>query len=146
MRFLIKVTLGLVLFNFFLLLTASFFPNATEQNNAIDVTTDPSIPRYNDPSSGIGPAIVNAGVLFGILMTAGLFTGILSGRNVPLYLGVSIVISLLASLYVASIQVFTKISFNNIYISGLITITTIMIGILFILGLGEMLAGRSDTD
>jgi len=147
LRFIIKLTLGLVLFNAFLVLTSGFFPKtATEQNNAIDITMNKDIPHYNDPASAISPAITNALVIFGIIMAAGLFTGVLSGRNVPLYLGVSIIISLLASLYFASIQVFTKISFNNIYISGLITITTIMIGILFILGFGEMLTGRSDID
>ena len=148
MRFIIKITLGLVLFNFFLVLTSSFFPNATEQNNAIDVTTDPSIPNYNNPAALIGGILINPSFLatFFILMAIGGVGGVLSGRNVPLYLGISLIISLLAALYVSSIQVFTKISFNNIYISGLITITTIMIGILFILGVGEMLTGRSDID
>ena len=151
MRFFYKLIIGLILFNSFLIIFSnpSLIPNVTT-HNAKDISGDANYSTYKYDlraviGNVIGNNIVTVGTLFGVLLTAGAVISIFTGINMPLYIGISLIVSIVSSLYMMMMDVFTDLM-NYPIVSAIWVLLTIIIGIYFVFSLGDILLGRSDAD
>lgn len=151
MRFFIKLVLGMVLFNAFILLLVPFFPNhVAVSSNAYNVTNEYG--TTYDAGVGLDDIIlkiIGSGWFWAIFTTFSLIGGVggvLSGRSSPVFIGIAIIIGLIAALYVSTIQIFFGLVNNYPIVTGLLAITTLIIGIYFVFSITDMLTGRSDVD
>jgi len=152
MRFFIKLVLAMVLFNAFIFLLTPFFPNQEMiSGNAVNVTSEYGS-SYN-ANIGLDSIILNIFtdpsvlIVFSAIFSIGLVVSLaLSGsHNVPLSIGISIIIALIASLYMGTMRIFNSLCDDYSLVYALLSIMTLIIGIYFIFSISDMFAGRSDT-
>lgn len=151
MRWLMKIVIGMILFNAFLLLFSPYFVQSggTVHDAASDVADE------HEEQYGTGRGIedmlkhwiINARTLglFLVLLGVGALGGVLTGRNVPLCLGIALVVATISTLYLATIDVFVSLVSQDPMASGFFTIMTFIIGVLVIFSLGDWLSGRQEA-
>jgi len=152
MKFFVKLIIGMVLFNAFVLFLTPFFPtHTTISGNAADVTNQVNISKYgaqNNLVSVITNIFLDPTVLIvftSIFGIGALVSLVLSGsHNVPLSIGISIFVAFVASLYMGTIKVFNSLCEGYPMIYTLLGIITLVIGIYFVFSISEMFSGRSD--
>lgn len=150
MRFLVKLILGMILFNAFIVIFAQFIPNESLTPNAKNITDD-----YGGyKAQNMGSAILNvlnplnnpdSSAIFILLMATGGLAGVLSGRNTPLYLGIALVLGLIIYIFNGTIKIFIMETESYPVVSALLSVMLIIIGIIAILSIGDVLMSRSDV-
>lgn len=148
MKFVIRIMIGMVIFNAVLLLFAGYFPSSTYQDSATDVVSE-----YSDYDSGVSFDSLVVGIftnaqswaVFIVLLAVGGLGGVLTGRNMPLYLGIAVVIGLCSMLYLGTIQIFVAVTRFPI-VSGIFSLFTLVLGILILFSVVSMLTGRQDIE
>ena len=143
MRFIWKITLGLILLNSMLVLFSSFFA-ATTGTDAINITSDATFVGYK--VSGSFAAMLESSVLvMGVAFGIGILGAWAVKSTVPI--GVGLFAGFLVALYIGPATVLYNLDpTNNWIISGIISILGIIIGILAALSVTEMFAGQTGVD
>lgn len=152
MKFIYVLILGLVLFNGFLLAFSSFFPQSAygpENPNVANVANETVTSSYSGGIVNLGSfgvdALLTGGVTMGAIISFALLGAIIGrGQNLPLWLGVGVIIGLISSLWLITTKVFTPM-FGYPVVREIYTVITIVIGILVILGLADIVTLRSDS-
>ena len=149
MRTVYKIVMGLMLFNAFLTVYNPFF-NTGLADHAVDYTSDPSITRYNPASpTDIMLAIFGfnnlhawgAGSIVSLIVLAGGILVALATKNY-VYIGVTLFISIVVGLYTQMSVAISGIGadISNIYVTAVITIVAIAIGLLLVFNVVDMFA------
>ena len=147
MRFIIKLMIGLILFNAMIVIFSGFMPHPTIQNNAVNVTEEYGGYKTINIGNTIKNILLtpdNAGI-FITLLGVGALAGIFSGMNIALYLGISIVLGILLTVLNGTLKVFIFLD-NYPVVSALFSVMLIIIGIIAILSVGDTLMSRSDMN
>jgi hypothetical protein len=147
MRIVYKIALGLLLFNAFLTLFSPIFNTAVSEN-AIDYEAE-DISQYEIKNAGDVMGIIfhsdNIGAwsAVAIVTIAGIGVAFLTKNYV--YIGVTLFVSIIVGLYVKMSSVIAGIgsTYGNIYVTGLITIIGIAIGLIVIFNVIDMFAPAS---
>ena len=156
MRFIIKLIIGMILFNGFIALTSMFFPSASVTLDSTDVLNSSSVVSGYQPGtvgSMFSSVLAGSVPIFGTLMLFGLagggFLGVLNQNSAPLYIAIALIISIFAGIYNSTIQVFSGLmdlgGSAGIVTYGIFTLSTIVIGLLIMFGVADMLSGRTDS-
>ena len=150
MRFLIKLIIGMLLFNAFIVIFAQYIPNESLTPNAKNITGD-----YGGyKAQNMGSAVLNAlnpinnpdsSAIFILLMATGGLAGVLSGRNTPMYLGIALVLGIIIYIFNGTVKIFVLETNKYPVVSALFSVMLIVIGIIAILSVGDILTGRSDV-
>jgi len=144
MRVVYKIVLGLLLFNAFLTLFAPIF-SASIDENAMDYEAE-DVSQYEIKGIGDIMRIIfhedNIGAWTGIVVVsiAGIGAAILTKNYI--YIGVTLFVSIVVGLYLKMSSVIATIGLqtDNIYVSGIITIVGIAIGIIVVFSVVDMFA------
>jgi hypothetical protein len=150
MRFLVKLIIGMLLFNAFIVIFAQFIPNESLSPNAKNITGE-----YGGyKAQNMGSAVLNAlnpinnpdsSAIFILLMATGGLAGVLSGRNTPMYLGIALILGLIIYIFNGTVKIFVLETNKYPVVSTLFSVMLIVIGIIAILSIGDILTGRSDV-
>ena len=164
MNILKKIVLGLVIFNAWLIILAPIFPSGT--TGISDSATDPddlaTNPRSDqDTQSRQFGDINNLGVvIIGMLVSPvslgiiGLFVALSGGighvfggaKNIPIAIGIGMFLGIITSLWVATSHVISNVDpTNNPYVSGLLTLIPVVIGIIVVYRVSEMFASQQEA-
>ena len=151
MRKLYLAIIFLMLFNSFLVLTAVFFDGNVEYS-AVNITSDSEFSDYQD-FGNIGNIIlvmlqnpVTWGLIAIVTVSSGVvgyFTG--GAKNVALYLGIGLFISVLTGLFSSSITVLTNNQTNPLVL-GTVNMISVILSLLFVFTIAEMLSGQGGVD
>lgn len=151
MRFLIKLIIGMLLFNAFIVIFAQFIPNESLSPNAKDVTGEYGGYKAQNMGSTILNALnplnnLDSSAIFILLMATGGLVGVLSGTNTPMYLGIALVLGLIIYIFNGTVKIFILETENYPVVSALFSVMLIVIGIIAILSVGDILTSRSDVN
>ena len=139
MKFIYFIILGLVIFNSVLILTSGIF-NTSLGDDAEDYN------KYslNSPSDVIGVLFSSSALSAWGAFTVIAVVGVIGGIVLKNYIiaAVAIFLGLVTALYIGASDILFKISDNNVYISGIITLIGIVIGILVLYNVVEMFTGQ----
>jgi hypothetical protein len=144
MRVVYKIVLGLLLFNAFLTLFAPIFSTNISES-AVDYEAA-DVSQYEIESIGDIMGIIfhedNIGAWTGIVVIsiAGIGAAILTKNYI--YIGVTLFVSIVVGLYLKMSSVIATIGnqTDNVYVSGIITIVGIAIGIIVVFSVVDMFA------
>ena len=132
MKFVYFIILGLVIFNSVLIITSGIFNTSLG-----DDASDYSKYSLSTPSSIISILTSTASIgAWGTLTVAGIIFAI--GLKNYIFVGIGLFLGLVTALYIGASDILFKISSNNVYISGIITLIGIVIGILVLYNVVEM--------
>jgi len=161
MRFIYTILLGMVIFQGMLIVLSPVFPTGSTNvgDYAVDpgdIETDPSGDYSYDSTkfkdvSNVGDIILSSftnwytlAIIAAFVAASGVTGAFLGGvRNVPMALGVGLFIGVIASIWNSTIGYVTNLTNNNVYISGVFTITTVGIGILIVFLVAEFFMGQT---
>jgi len=148
MKFIYKITLGLLLFNSILLLFSGFFPTDTSQYNAINITEDADYNEYK--ITGDIFSLDTSGVYLGVgSVISFTLIGVIAAWafKSPVPVGAGLFSGFLTSLYVSSSSVLTGLNLtSNPIISGVISLVGIGIGVLAFISIIEMFSGTGGAN
>jgi len=147
MRFLYKVLIGLIIFNGVLILFSDFFPYSGEGEQAYDVLKEGEEgfeSEYKLDEGLFGGVLTDAVGVAGTVLASAVIIGILS-HQVTLFVGVGAFIAVVSGLWVTTNGVLTKLA-NYPIVNGLVTIITIVIGILAVLTVVEIFTAQRGVD
>ena len=143
MRFIYTLLLGLIIFQAMIIIVSPFFPSTTYESQTANMS---ELEEYGDLSSskflevmfqeGVGQAFETAGAVFGIALIGGILT-----RNLPLFLGIGGLVSLLTGLWRLTSSFLFSIT-NYPYVRELFTLITIATGIVLVITIIETLTGQ----
>lgn len=150
MRFVVRILLGLIVFNAILIMTTPFFPIAYEGETpyeAVNVTSDEEYSQYGDFNIDFW------GILFGGggLGFAAMGVSLIGGTAWTLYskdlkpLGIATFAGLITTLFITASSVLYNLS-QNVYVLGLISLIGIIIGILIAFTMAESMMGQMGAD
>jgi hypothetical protein len=148
MKFVYFAILGLLVFNGVLILTASIFDSGLE-GTAVDVEGnygDYSLSHTNTTSLSIVNTLFSSsalgawGSVFGVIVGFSVVMSIWLGKYIIAAVG--LFLGLVTALYMNLANVFFHI-YNNVYITGIITLVGIAIGILVLYNVIEMFTGQA---
>jgi len=167
LKFIIKILLGLVLFNAMLIILAPIFPSSatTLGSDAVDpedITSPTGAEGEDTPEPGkkyseisnMGTILKNmflnstTVLIIGIIVGASLLTNFLTRGtvNVPLALGIGLFVGIVVSLWInASSIIYSIDPTDSPYISGLIAVTTVGIGIILVFMVSDKLSGTQEA-
>lgn len=144
MRFIYTILLGLIIFQAMIIIVSPFFPSTTYESQTANITSE--LEEYGNISSSSflermfqkegGQAFGTAGAIFGASLVIGIFT-----RNLPLFLGIGGLVSLLTGLWRLTSSFLFSIT-NYPYVKELFTLITIATGIVLVITIIETLTGQ----
>ena len=153
MRFIIKVLLGLIIFNAMLIIFGPYFPAQTTGVNetAVDVS---GTSRYNTlgnlGSSGtiISMILTGAGIFGATVLLGGLTSRLTGIKNFPtgMFMGAGIIISIVASLWVGLSAPLISITSSYPAIGAFYNVLVVCIGVVAVFSVAEIFTGKGDTD
>jgi len=146
MRTAFKIVLGLLLFNTVFALYAPIF-NTGYEDDAKDITNE-NVERFNLADAdmfdylqfifGTAQSMLTASVIIGIALTASVIT-----KNY-VYIGVGIFTGLVTTMYSSFMGLISQIGMvataNNVYVTGIIAIIGIAIGVIVMFNVVDMFA------
>ena len=146
MRVVYKIVLGLLLFNAFLTLFAPVFDAAVNTGLSDDAASSEEIEAYKPTGvSGIIGAIFSAENLAAwggsvIVLAGGILVAIATKNYV--YIGVALFVSIVIGLYIKMSSVISAIGLDhgNLYVTGIISIVGIAIGLIVVFDVIDMFA------
>ena len=145
MRFIYKILFGLIIFNALIILFSGFFVGTLETDKAVDVAGNSTLSQYKDVDQGlfsnmwtnallVGSAVFSLSILLGVL-----------AKQVALFAGIGAFVALVTSVYSSVNSVIGGLGDYPI-VSGLITIVTIVIGLIAVFSVIEMLNAQRGVD
>lgn len=143
MKFIYVVLLGLIIFNGTILLFADFFPDNTEVDHAVDVETELS--EYGNVGEDMLSTFVGNGLTTSLAIFSGAIVVGLLTKQLGLFIGIGAFASVVGGLWASTSSIIFNINDNSI-VSGLITLITIAIGIVFIFSVVDMLTGQRSVN
>jgi hypothetical protein len=167
LKFVVKILLGLVIFNAMLIILGPIFPSSatTLGSDAVDPEdiTSPTgaegddIPepgkKYSEISD-MGDILKNmflnptTVLIIGVIVGASLLTNFLTRGtvNVPLALGIGLFVGIIVSLWINTSNIIYNIDpTDSPYITGLIAVTTVGIGIIIVFMVSDKLSGTQEA-
>lgn len=152
MRFIYKLLFGLIIFNACIMLFSGMFNYASVSDldeDAVDVE-DEYGDTYGNPGnlwSGIVsnlfslPSIAALLIIFAGSGVVGKFTS--GNYSLTLVTGIGLFIGLLSALWISTFQTITEITSSyGLLLNGLVSIITIVVGLLMVFSIIEMLVGQ----
>jgi len=151
MRMLYKIVLGLLLFNAFLTLFSPMFSAAVDtgiSENAIDYeSSEMTIYTITDAGDILDMIFAeeNAGALAGMVIIGTIAVAAAIFMKQYIIIGVGLFVSIVVGMYVKMSAVIANIgsATNNVYVSGIITIIGIAIGVFIVFVVIDMFAPGS---
>lgn len=140
MRFIYVVLISLIVFNGLVVALAPLFPGNTYSDVGVDVEDE--LDSYSGFSSDmLGTLIGNAwGVGIGIFVFS-VVIGALTG-HLGLFMGIGAFVSVVCSLWYSTMGIIGVLTDGFDYVNSIVTIITIVIGVIFVFSVVEMLTGQ----
>lgn len=139
MRFIYVVLLGLIIFNGTLLLFADLFPSSTEEDHAVDVSDE--LGSYSDVGEGLLENVVGGGLTVSVsIFAVSAIIGVIT-KQLGLFIGIGAFAAVVGGLWAATSSIIFNIGDYPI-VSGLITLITIAIGVVFVFSVIDLLTAQ----
>ena len=151
MRFVYKITIGIILFQAFLILLTPFFSGSYAADNADNITGDSSYTQYevNDASDLLGILWSSGGIWGGAVGTfvagLGLITALVTKNYI--LIGVGLFLGFLSGFFVMTTSFLTSLNQsmgNSAEVNTVISIVSICLGLICLFSVVDMFApGRA---
>lgn len=151
MRFITQLAIGLIVFNAMLIMVSSFFPVTTIEDIPVDVINKTEYAQYSNSSSfnldawdimfGSG-----TGGIFGLIIGLAIGGGLAWVTKSPVPIGACTFGGFIAGLFMGTWGTLETLGSFNAYVSTLISIIGLIVGILIAATIIEALMGQQGAD